>query len=244
MAEIEVFPDAASLAWAAARRVVALAGAAIAERGQFSLALSGGSTPRALYALLAADEFAAQVDWLRVHVFWGDERCVPPEHPDSNYRLAYETLLSRVPIPTGSIHRVRGELEPEMAAQAYATELRTFFGAPWPRFDLVLLGMGNDGHAASLFPGSATLQETKRSVVAATAHYQDRPAYRVTLTSPAINAARQVLFLVAGLAKAEILGAMLEGPEGRYPAQLIRPTAGQLTWLMDTAAASQLGRQT
>lgn len=243
MTEIRIYPDAASLARAAAEHFVTLAAEAIAARERFAVALSGGSTPRATYTLLASDEFAARVDWPRVHVFWGDERCVPPDHPESSFRLAHEALLSCVPIPSGNIHRVRGELEPEMAAQAYAAELRTFFGAPWPRFDLVLLGMGNDGHTASLFPGSVALGETARPVVAVTAHYQDRPAHRVTLTPPAINAAQQVFFLVTGAAKADMVRVVLEGPEGPYPAQRIRPTSGQLTWMMDIAAADRLKRQ-
>jgi 6-phosphogluconolactonase len=204
------------------------------------VALSGGSTPRATYALLATVEFASLVDWPRVHVFWGDERCVPLDDPDSNYRMARETLLDHVPLPTRNVHRIRGEMDPEAAAQAYAAELRAFFGTQWPSFDLVLLGMGNDGHTASLFPGSATLHEDTRAVVAVTAHYEDRPAHRVTLTPPAINSARQVVFLVAGAAKAETLQAVLEGPADRFPAQFIRPTSGQLAWLVDSAAASRL----
>jgi 6-phosphogluconolactonase len=240
---IWTYPDATSLARAAVEHFVTLAAEAIAARGRFAVALSGGSTPRATYSLLASDEFAARVDWPRVHVFWGDERCVPPGHPGSNFRLADEALLSHIPIPSDNIHRVRGELKPEVAAQAYVAELHVFFGAPWPRFDLVLLGVGNDGHAASLFPGSPALRETARPVVAVTAHYQDRPTQRVTLIPPAINAARQVLFLATGAAKAEIVQAVLEGPDGRYPAQLIRPTAGGLTWLVDAAAAGRLKGQ-
>lgn len=243
MAEIWTYPDAASLARTAAEHFVTLAEEAIAARGRFAVALSGGSTPRATYALLATEEFATRVDWSHVHVFWGDERCVPPDHPESNFRLADEALLSRVPVPSGNIHRVRGEMEPEATAQAYAAELHAFFGVPWPRFDLVLLGMGNDGHTASLFPGLAALHETARPIVAVTAHYQDRPAQRVTLTPPAINAARQVLFLVTGAAKAEILRAVLEGPDRRFPAQQIRPTSGHLIWLVDIAAAGRLKGQ-
>ena len=244
MADIRIYPDAASLARAASEHFVTLAAEAIAARRRFAVALSGGSTPRATYALLADDEFAARLDWSCVHVFWGDERCVPPDHPGSNFRLADEALLSHIPIPSDNIHRVHGELGPEAAAQAYAAALRTFFGTTWPRFDLVLLGMGSDGHTASLFPGSPALRETARSVVAVTACYQDRPAHRVTLTPPAINAARQVLFLVTGTAKAETLQAVLEGPEGPYPAQRIRPTSGQLIWLVDVEAASRLKGQT
>jgi len=243
MAEIKTYPDADRLARAAAEHFVTLAAEAMAARGQFAVALSGGSTPHAAYALLASDEFAAQVDWSRVHIFWGDERCVPPDHLDSNYRMAREALLDHVPLSADNVHRVCGEMEPEAAAQAYAAELRAFFGSQWPAFDLVLLGMGNDGHTASLFPGSAVLRETARPVVAVTAEYQDRPAHRVTLTFPAINAARQVVFLVAGAAKAETLQAVLESQSNRFPAQLIRPTSGQLTWLVDAAAASHLRRQ-
>jgi len=178
-----------------------------------------------------------------VHVFWGDERCVPPGHPDSNYRVAREALLDRVPLPAGNVHRIRCEQKPEQAAQAYAAKLRAFFDAPWPRFDLILLGLGNDGHTASLFPGSAALHEIERPIVAVTAHYQDRPAYRVTLTPPAISAARHVLFLVTGVAKTEIMRAVLEDPKAQFPAQRICPTDGQLTWLVDAAAAGQLKRK-
>ena len=244
MAEVRTYPDAVSLARAAAEDFVTLAAEAVAVHGQFVVALSGGSTPRATYTLLASDEFAARVDWSHVHVFWGDERCVPPEHPESNYRMAHEALLDRIPILAENVHRVHGELEPEAAAEAYAAELRTFLGTTWPRFDLVLLGMGDDGHTASLFPNSAALHETARPVVAVTAYYQDRPVHRVTLTLPAINATRQILFLVTGAAKAKILQAVLEGPEGPYPAQQIRPTSGHLAWLVDVEAVSRLKRQT
>ena len=243
MSGIKIYPDADHLARGAAEHFATLAGEAITARGQFAVALSGGSTPRVTYALLAAEDFAAPVDWSRVHVFWGDECCVPPDHPDSNYRMAKETLLDHVSLPASNVHRIQGEMEPEAAAQAYAAELRAFFGTQWPAFDLALLGMGNDGHTASLFPGSAALRERMRAVVAVTADYEDRPAHRVTLTAPAINAARQVLFLVAGAAKAETLQAVLEGPAERFPAQLVRPTSGQLVWLVDRAAASRLKRQ-
>jgi 6-phosphogluconolactonase len=177
----------------------------------------------------------------QVHLFWGDERCVPPDDPGSNYRLAEEALIAHVPIPPENVNRVRGELKAGVAAQAYENQLQDFFCGPRPRFDLVLLGLGEDGHTASLFPGSPLLDEKVRLVAPATASYQDRPAQRVTLTLPAINTARQVLFLVAGGAKAEIVQAVIEGPAGRYPAQRIQPTAGQLTWLVDAAAASRLG---
>jgi 6-phosphogluconolactonase len=238
-----VYPDADHLAHAAAEHFTTLATKAIATRGQFAVALSGGSTPRATYTLLATEEFTAGVDWPRVHIFWADERCVPPDDPGSNYWMTREALLDHVPLLASNIHRIRGEMEPEAAAQAYAVELRAFFGTQWPSFDLVLLGMGNDGHTASLFPGSAALHEETRPAVAVTAHYQDRPAHRVTLTLPAINAARQVIVLATGAAKAETLQAVLEGPADRFPAQFIRPTSGQLTWLVDSAAARKLKKQ-
>lgn len=240
--EIVVVPNPDELSHEAARRFTQLAIKSVADRGRFSVALSGGSTPGALYRRLAEEPQWGQIPWGQVHVFWGDERCVPPDHPESNFQLAEETLLSHVSIPLDNVHRMRGELGAEAAAQSYAVELHAFFGAPWPRFDLVLLGMGNDGHTASLFPDSVTLHETERPVVAVTAHYQDRPAQRVTLTLPAINAARRVLFLITGAGKAETLRAVLEGPEGPYPAQRIHPASGQLTWLVDAAAASRLAR--
>ena len=238
--EIVVLPGPEAVAQEAARRFVELAQQAVASRGRFSVALSGGSTPGALYRLLAEEPHRAQVPWRHVHLFWGDERCVPPEHPESNYRLARETLIAHAPVAAENVHRIRGELEPEAAARAYDCELQDFFCGPRPRFDLVLLGLGSDGHTASLFPGSPALDEKERLAVAATAHYADRPARRVTLTLPAINTARQVLFLVTGSAKAGIVQAVLEGAEARLPARLVRPTAGQLTWLLDDAAA---GRQ-
>jgi 6-phosphogluconolactonase len=240
-AEIVIVPDAEALAREAARRFADLAREAAGSRGRFSVALSGGSTPRKLFRLLAEEPYRAQVPWKQVHLFWGDERCVAPDDSGSNYRLAEEALIAHVPIPPENVHRIRGEVEADMAAQAYENRLQDFFCGPRPRFDLVLLGLGEDGHTASLFPGSPLLDEKERLAAAATVSYQDRPAQRVTLMLPAINTARQVLFLVAGYAKAEVVQAVIEGPAGRYPAQRIRPTAGHLTWLLDTEAASRLG---
>jgi 6-phosphogluconolactonase len=236
MAEIRTYPDAASLARAAAEHCVTLATAAIAARGQFVVALSGGSTPRATYKLLASDELAARVDWPRVHVFWGDERCVPPDHPESNYRMARETLLDHVPLPTRNVHLIQGELPPDQAATAYQAELEAVLGAGG-RFDLILLGMGEDGHTASLFPSTAALHEQTRWVVA---HYVDKlRAWRVTLTPVIINAAAHVTFLVSGAGKAERLREVLDGPHQPdvLPAQIVRPTDGRLLWLADAAAA-------
>ena len=237
-----VYPDASHLAGAAAAHFVEHAAAAIETRGRFAVALSGGSTPRATYALLASPEFAGRIDWPRVHVFWGDERCVPPDHPDSNYSMARETLLDHVPIPVENVHRVRGEIDPARAADEYERTLRDFF-ATRPgetEFDLILLGMGGDGHTASLFPGTAAIHEDTRRVVA---HFVGQlNAWRVTLTPIAINAAAQVTFLVAGAGKAQRLREVLTGPfqPGRLPSQIVHPTGGRLLWLLDAPAAAQL----
>jgi 6-phosphogluconolactonase len=238
--EIVVLSDPNALAHEAARRFADLAVRAVDFRGRFSIALSGGSTPLAMYRLLAEDPYRGQIPWKGVHLFWGDERCVPPADPSSNFRAADEAFISRVPLPRDNVHRVRGELGPEVAARAYANALDDFFCGPHARLDLVLLGLGDDGHMASLFPGSDALQESTRLTAAVEAYYQDRPAGRVTLTLPAVNAARHVLFLVTGSAKAQIVQAMLEGDQGSYPARQVRPTAGELTWLLDRAAASRL----
>lgn len=243
--DLEVVADGEALARKAAGYVTRIAGEAIAARGQFSIGLPGGSTPRALFKRLASPAWASRIDWARVHVFWGDERCVPPDHAESNYRLARETLLDRVPLPPEHSHRIAGELAPAEAARRYEAELRAFFAGgepatPQPRFDLLLLGMGEDGHTASLFPGTAALREMARWTVE---NYVPRlDSWRVTLTIPAINAAAHALFLVSGAAKAETLRAVLHGPRQPeiYPAQLIRPQAGRLLWLVDRAATTRL----
>lgn len=238
-ADVVVAADTATLAEAAAERFVAAARGALERAGRFNVALSGGATPRGLYARLAAEPFRARVDWERVRVFWGDERCVPPEHPDSNYGLARELLLTRVPIPPEGICRMRGEAsDPDLAAAEYAGELRTAFGlerGERPRFDLILLGMGADGHTASLFPGSPALREVMRLVVAA--YVEAARAYRLTLTLPVLNAAAAVLFLVAGSDKTPKLRAALrERPSPEVPASLVRPERGTLSWIIDRAA--------
>jgi 6-phosphogluconolactonase len=238
--EIIVVDNSEELAREAARRFTELAVEAVEFRGRFSVALSGGSTPAALYRLLAKAPYREQIPWTGVHLFWGDERCVPPGDPGSNYRMAEETLIAGVPIPPENVHRIRGELEPRMAARAYERELQDFFCGPRTRFDLVLLGLGDDGHTASLFPNSPAPDETERLTAAVQAHYQDRPAHRVTLTLPAINTARAVLFLVTGGDKAGMVQAVLEGPAGQSPAGKVRPSAGQLTWLLDAEAAADL----
>ncbi len=245
MSAIEVHPDPQQLARAAAGHIARIAAEAIAARGRFTIGLPGGSTPRLLFTLLSNLPWVRRIDWEHVHVFWGDERCVPPDHPDSNYRLAHEMLLRNVPVPAEQIHRIHGELSPAEAARTYEQTLRTFFPEdtptdPQPRFDLLLLGLGDDGHTASLFPGTPALTETTRWVAE---NYVPRlDSWRVTLTAPAINAAAQVIFLVSGAAKAEAVQAVLQGPlrPSAYPAQLIQPRAGQALWLVDQAAAALL----
>jgi 6-phosphogluconolactonase len=240
MTAIRVLPDAATLADAAARQIVERAQAAIEARGAFSIALSGGSTPRQLHHRLASPPLVEQVDWERVHVFFGDERHVPPDDPQSNYRMADETLLSRVPIQQAHIHRMRGELAPEQAAADYENQLRLFFGNDPPRLDVILLGMGDNGHTASLFPGLTAVREQQRWVVAEEVPEVDM--WRITLTPVVLNLGRQVMFLVAGEAKASMLRQVLEGTyapdEG--PAQIVRPAPGEVIWLVDAAAAAKL----
>jgi 6-phosphogluconolactonase len=243
--DTRVLPDRDALFRAAAQAFADAAQEAAGARGVFRVALSGGQTPRGAYALLAGDrELGAAVPWDRTHVFWGDERHVPPDHPDSNYRMAYETLLSRVPVPTANVHRIRAETpEAKDAAEDYEQTLRKQFRlyeAELPRFDLVLLGLGSDGHTASLFPDTSALLETKRLAVAN--WVEKLQADRITLTPPVFNNAACVTFLVSGEDKAPALQAVLEGPREpqRLPAQLIRPASGRLVFLVDTAAASRL----
>jgi 6-phosphogluconolactonase len=240
MTPIRVLPDASALAEAAARHIIERAQAAIDARGAFTIALSGGSTPRELHLRLASPPLAEQIDWSRVHVFFGDERCVPPDDPQSNYRMAEETLLSRVPIPREQIHRMRGELPPEEAAADYEHQLREFFKDEPPRLDLILLGMGDNGHTASLFPGLQAVHEQHRWVVAE--YVAEVGMWRITLTPSVINLAREVLFLVAGAAKASMLREVLEGPYApdERPAQIVRPSPGEVIWLVDAPAAAKL----
>lgn len=238
-----VCKDIPELSAQAAAEFVRQANERSATAGRFVVALSGGSTPRALYSLLAGAEFQSQVPWDRVHFFWGDERCVPPDHPDSNYRMAFETLLSKAPVPEENIHRIEAELAPEAAAAGYERTIRDFFrlsGADWPRFDLIFLGLGDDGHTASLFPGSEALNERHRLVVAA--YNEKLKSHRVTLTLPVLNRAANIFFLVAGEGKAAVLRDVFSGSTGSrdLPAQQIAPKNGRLVWFLDEAAASSL----
>ncbi len=235
MTQFLVCRDADRLALAAADLFAKLARDAIAQRQRFAVALAGGSTPRPAYGLLAEEPLSGRIDWPRVEVFWGDERCVPPSHPDSNYRMTRRALLDRVPIPGGNVHRVRGELPPEEAAAHYRLELQMVMGGGG-RFDLILLGMGTDGHTASLFPETAVLNDEECSFVAV--YVERMGSWRLTLTLPTINAARHVVFLVSGESKAEALARVWSGE--RLPAALVQPAEGELMWLVDRDAAAGL----
>jgi 6-phosphogluconolactonase len=244
MTAIRVLPDPAALANAAARLIVEQAQAAIDARGAFSIALSGGSTPRDLHRQLASPPLVNQVDWQHVHVFFGDERCVPPHDAQSNYHMAEDTLLGRVPIPAAQVHRMRGELPPEQAASDYETELKAFFKNDPPRIDVILLGMGDNGHTASLFPGLSAVHQQQRWVVAE--DVKEVGMWRITLTPVVLNLGREVVFLVAGEGKANMLHRVLEGPytPAELPAQIVRPSPGEVIWLVDAAAAAKLSPAT
>ncbi|OGK98545.1 MAG: 6-phosphogluconolactonase [Candidatus Rokubacteria bacterium RIFCSPHIGHO2_12_FULL_73_22] len=237
-----VLADPAALAETAAQLVADVAAEAVDARGRFSLVLAGGATPRATYARLAQPPFRDRVAWERTWIFFGDERAVPPEHPESNYRMAFEALLARVPVPPAQVFRIRAEAEDTDAAAAeYARTLGEAFGTrrgTLPRFDLVLLGLGVDGHTASLFPGSPVVREVFRAVAAVHAAAAVIPE-RITLTLPALNAAARVAFLVAGPEKAKVVRAVL-GEQASLPAALVRPEDGALVWLLDRAAAALL----
>ena len=240
MAIIQTYPDQHTLARATANHFVECAAEAMASHGYFSVVLAGGSTPRATYEALATVEYAPRIEWEKVHVFWGDERCVAPTHEDSNYRMAFEVMLRHSPIPVKQIYRMEGELEPKQAAKTYEKRLQAFFAGKPPRFDLVLLGLGDDGHTASLFPATKAITETRQWVLAN--YVRKLSSWRLTMTARLINQAANVSFLVSGKGKANILRRVLAGryaPE-EIPAQIIRPERGQLRWLMDAEAATLL----
>lgn len=236
--------DTDELSRKAAEQFVALARQAVAAHGRFSVALSGGSTPKALYSLIATSEFSEQLAWQQIHFFWGDERCVPPDHAESNFRMVDESLLSKIPIPGDNVHRMIGEIEPAIAAAAYEAELRRLFPSSpekLPSFDLMLLGLGEDGHTASLFPGSSAMSETEHWV--ATTYVEKLDAHRLTLTFPVINNAAQIAFLVAGKSKSAIVKEILTTEKCDYPAARIKPDNGQLIWFVTQDAASALTNQ-
>ena len=243
--EIRIITGPDALAKRAAQEFVQAATAAVLDHDSFSVALSGGSTPKALYSLLVTDEaIRAQIPWDKVQIFFGDERTVGPNHPDSNFRMAAESMLSNLPLKPDQVHRIKGEYtEADKAAREYEQEIRDNFklnATQLPRLDLVLLGMGNDGHTASLFPGTKALHETERIVVS---NWVGKLfTNRITLTAPAINNAAQIMFLVAGADKAPALKAVLEGSHepDQLPSQLIQPQNGKLLWLVDDTAGGIL----
>jgi len=241
--EIHVLPDLEAVSYQAATLFVTASRNAMTEKTRVAVAISGGSTPRRLYTFLGSAEYRPQVDWQRIHFFWVDERCVPKDHEESNFRTVFDTLLSKVPIPDENIHRIRSEEELDKAARDYEEEIREFFKpSQLPIFDLVILGVGEDGHTASLFPGSKALGEKERWVVPV---YLEKPKInRITLTLPVLNHAAQILFLVSGRSKAIILSEILEDSHknDEYPAGLINPVHGTLLWLIDQEAAGQLRR--
>ena len=239
---IEVAEHADALNHCVAEQFVRLTTEAVEARGRCAVALSGGSTPKNVYQLLAAPAFRTRVRWGDIHFFWGDERHVPPDHPDSNYRMAVEAMLSKVPVPPANVHRVRSELpDAERVAREYGETIRACVaGERLPRFDVIHLGIGTDGHTASLFPGSAALGERERLCVA---NWVEKFAgYRITLTLPILNAARAAIFIVTGAAKAPIIQQVLRDRDATppFPAQLIRPVDGECWWMLDQAAAGEL----
>jgi len=223
---ILIFENSRELARGAAEHFVTAA-----QKDFFTVALSGGSTPKILYQLLTEEPFRTQVPWTRTHFYWSDERHVPPDHPDSNYRMAHEALLSRVPVPESNVHRVHSE---NPSAQEAADEYEKIVV---PHLDLIMLGLGADGHTASIFPGSEVLQETSRLVAAP--WVEKLNTYRITMTLPLLNNGASLLFMVSGAEKAEIVKEVIEGPK-KYPAQYVQPMSGELIWMLDKDAASQL----
>jgi 6-phosphogluconolactonase len=238
---VETYPDLEALSRGAAELFARCAERALSRRGRFTVALAGGSTPKRTYELLAAPPFREGIEWARVEFFWGDERCVSPEDPRSNARMARLALLDRVPVPPSAIHPMECGASPAEAAMRYEELLRSFFAAGRPGFDLVLLGLGEDGHTASLFPETPALEEENRWVLPV--HVPEQKMDRITLTAPILNQSGSVVFVVSGASKAEALREVLEGPRDprRLPAQLIRPENGELYWLADWEAAALRG---
>lgn len=238
--KLNIYPDFESLTYAAVEMFVELANQSIRKRGRCSVALSGGGTPEPFYRALAEPANQARILWEQLHLFWGDERPVSPADPESNFYMAREALIGPVEIPQENVHRVPAEMDVRLAAFSYEETLRDFFEGEWPRFDLVLLGMGEDGHTASLFPESAGLNEEHRWFIANYA--PKRETWRLTLTKHAINAGREIWVLVRGASKADKLAEVLTGKQAprANPIQLIRPADGELVWMVDQAAAQKL----
>lgn len=239
--DILTFSDTEKLTYAAADYIAKVAQEAIASCGRFTIALSGGTTPKKLYGLLATEPYRSQIDWAKVEIFWSDERCVPPDDAESNYHLAQEVMLSKLPLSASQIHRMPADAaDRDSAAEKYTQEMQRVFGETLPHFDLLQLGMGPEGHTASLFPHQPSLHEQQRLIMPVTVPKPPPP--RLTFTPPLLNAARHILFLVTGGEKADAIQAVLEGNHqpDKYPAQIVQPTQGEVTWMLDTAAATKL----
>lgn len=242
--QLERFENPIALQRAAANAIAKHLNEARAVRGIATLVLSGGSTPKAIYQLLGAEPLRSQLDWNNIHLFWGDERCVPPTHAESNYRMTNRALLEKIEIPDKNIHRIPGEREPRAAAESYEQEIRNFFtlnANELPQFDVTLLGMGDDGHTASLFPDTTILNETNRLV--AEVFVPKFNAHRISMTFPVLNNSRTILFLVSGASKAGILREVLEGEPTRFPVQRVQPANGTLHWFVDATAAALLTKR-
>ena len=239
--EVQVYADANSASHASAESFTERARTAMEASGRFAVALSGGNTPRGMYALLAEEPFRSRIPWDRVHLFWGDERCVPPAHPRSNFGMANEAFISRVPIPAANVHRMRGELPPEQGARGYEAELIDFFGAGVPRFDLVHLGMGDDAHTASLFPFDLDVLRERDQRVCVSLRLP-LGEHRLTLTLPVLNAAERIEFLVLDGERASVVRQVVHGALDpfRLPAQAVRPTDGEPVWMLSEDAAAGL----
>jgi 6-phosphogluconolactonase len=238
--EIHVSKNTADLSKDLADRIVTLIDATLAKQDRFTFVLSGGSTPKALYALLSESPYSENIPWEKVHFFWGDERAVPFEDERNNAKMCYDQLLNKVNVPAENIHIMRTDISPEESAVAYEKVLKSYFKDDEPTFDFVLLGMGDDGHTLSLFPGTEVVHESEAWTSAFFLQAQDM--YRITLTAPVVNAAKYVAFMATGAGKAETLKSVLEGDQNldKFPSQIIKPVNGELHWFVDEAAAAQL----
>lgn len=233
---VRIFDDIDLIYSAAAELFIGLYSQEVSKKGRFIVALSGGSTPEGVYKLLASPKYSDKIEWSMVHLFWGDERCVPPGHADSNYKLAHDTLISKISIPQANIHRIKGEMSPEMAAHVYEEDIRRLFRNQPVVFDLIFLGLGPDGHTLSLFPSTQALTVTNKLVVGN--FVEKLGAWRITMTLAAVNNAKNAVFLVTGAGKAAVFSAIIN-ETGIYPASLVKLTNGSVTWLVDKNAAGR-----
>ncbi|MHC4268520.1 MAG: 6-phosphogluconolactonase [Planctomycetota bacterium] len=233
---IHIYPNKEKLVAATTERVVGSIEKVIKENGLCNMALAGGNTPGGVYSMLAANPYQDRLDWSRLHLFWGDERMVSPEHQDSNFRMVRETLLDHVAIPDDNVHRIHGEIAPEQAAEEYASLLNDHFKTNLPGFDIILLGLGEDGHTASLFPETDAVEECEQHAVAVFVPRFD--SWRVTLTLPVLNAAREIYFLVSGRSKSDIMQRIMsiKQPSKEFPATMVDPVNGELHWMLDSDA--------